>query len=199
MVRDTTLAMLGVPQSQRRQLDEGYPGGTVQFIVDRVETVFRTLPLKDNYFWRVYLTGEYAADCCPEYLKPENFQRLKAGLIDRISVHTNSLLGYLNGHEGEISRFVLLDHMDWLYSNAQDALAGEWQAIADHASNDCRVIWRSAGLQVDFVDPILIRTAGRTHALGERLQYHTELANRLHKQDRVNTYGSFYIADLAAA
>ncbi len=50
---DETLALLGIPLSQRRQLDNGYPGGTVQFIVDRVESVFRTLPLHDDYFWRL--------------------------------------------------------------------------------------------------------------------------------------------------
>ena len=197
--RNVTLAMLGVPQSQRQQLDTGYPGGTVQFIVDRVETVFRTLPLFDNYFWRVYLTGTYTPQCCPEYLKPDNFERLKNGLADRISVATNSVLGFLNGHPGTISRYVLLDHMDWLYCNAQDVLAAEWQAIVDHAANDCRMIWRSAGLTVDFVDPIPVSSGGRTRPLGEWLRYDTQLASQLHQRDRVNTYGSFYIADLVAA
>ncbi|QDT51906.1 hypothetical protein Pan258_60030 [Symmachiella dynata] len=199
MNRDMTMALLGVPQSQRRQIDTGYPGGTVQFIVDRVETVFRTLPLYDNYFWRVYLTGEYTRACCPEYLKPHNFELLKNGLVDRISVQTNSVLGFLDQHPGTISRYVLLDHMDWLYSNAQDVLAAEWQAMADHATPDCRLIWRSAGLKVDFVDPILVKSGGRARPIGERLHYHTPLAEQLHQKDRVNTYGSFFIADLAAA
>jgi S-adenosylmethionine-diacylglycerol 3-amino-3-carboxypropyl transferase len=33
--------------------------------------------------------------------------------------------------------------------------------------------------------------------LPELLTYHKELANQLHQLDRVHTYGSFYIADLA--
>lgn len=197
--RDLTFAMLGVPRSQRQQLDEGYPGGIVQFIVDRVETVFRVLPLHDNYFWRVYLTGQYTPTCCPEYLKEENFERLKDGLVDRIDVHTDSLLGFLSSYRATISRYVLLDHMDWMHTHAQQVLAAEWQAIVDRAAETCRLLWRSAGLQVDFVDPILIESGGRTHAVGERLQYHPELTDRLHKQDRVNTYGSFYVADLAPA
>ncbi|EMI19810.1 hypothetical protein RMSM_03261 [Rhodopirellula maiorica SM1] len=30
------------------------------------------------------------------------------------------------------------------------------------------------------------------------LNYHSDLATDLHSRDRVHTYGSFYIADLAA-
>ena len=72
------------------------------------------MPLRDNYFWRVYLTGQYTPDCCPEYLRPANFARLKAGLVDRVSIHHTSVAGYLEKHDEPISRFVLLDHMDWL-------------------------------------------------------------------------------------
>lgn len=194
--RDATMAMLGVPRSQRRQLDEGYPGGIVQFIVDRIETVFSRLPLADNYFWRVYLTGQYTRQCCPEYLKPENFERLRDGVADRVTTHTNSALGFLESHHGQINRFVLLDHMDWLYSNYQDVLAAEWQGIVDRAAPNARLIWRSAGLKVDFVDPIQVQVNGSSATMGDLLHYHPELAAELHPIDRVNTYGSFYIADL---
>ncbi|MFG0332262.1 MAG: DUF3419 family protein [Maioricimonas sp. JB049] len=196
--RDATLALLGVPRSQRRQLDEGYPGGVVQFIVDRIETVFADRPLHDNYFWRVYLTGSYTEQCCPEYLKPENFQRLKDGLVDRVEVHTNSILGFLDENDVAISRYVLLDHMDWLWANLRDVLSAEWQAIHDRAAANTRIIWRSAGLDVDFVDPITINGKHGPTSLGELLTYNPELARELHERDRVNTYGSFYIADLTA-
>lgn len=193
--RDTTMAMLGVPRSQRKQLDEGYPGGIVQFIVDRIETVFAKLPLHDNYFWRVYLTGQYTPTCCPEYLKAENFDRLRS-VVDQVTTHTNSVLGFLEGSPEQISRFILLDHMDWLYSHYQDVLTAEWQGIVDRAAPGARVLWRSAGLKVDFVDPIVVRANGQSRRMEELLDYQTDLAARLHPIDRVNTYGSFYIADL---
>jgi len=196
--RDATFALLGVPRSQRRQLDECYPGGIVQFVIDRVESVFSRLPLCDNYFWRVYLTGRYAADCCPQYLYRENFERLKNGLVERVSAHTVSLLGFLHGHTGRISRFVLLDHMDWLYANFPRVLANEWQAIIDRAAPAARAIWRSAGLRVDFVDPIEVKTARGTKAVGDLLQYDNDLAQSLHACDRVNTYGSFQVATIFA-
>jgi S-adenosylmethionine-diacylglycerol 3-amino-3-carboxypropyl transferase len=52
-------------------------------------------------------------------------------------------------------------------------------------------------MSVDFVDPLTVSSAGRRFRLSELLRYHPELASRLHAADRVRTYGSFYIADLA--
>lgn len=197
--RDSTMSMLGVPRCQRLQIETQYPGGILQFIKDRVDDVFAKRPINDNYFWRVYLTGEYTPECCPEYLRPENFEKLKNGLVDRISTHTTTVADFLKHHDGSISRFILLDHMDWLYNHYPEALAEEWQAITDRAADQTRILWRSAGLSVDFVDPINVRRGTKTTAVGDMLNYQTDLASRLHAQDRVNTYGSFYIADMTAA
>ena len=49
-----------------------------------------------------------------------------------------------NGDREPISRFVLLDHMDWMSSYHPDALREEWLAILDRASADARIIFRSA-------------------------------------------------------
>ncbi|QDV16478.1 hypothetical protein Pan153_11070 [Gimesia panareensis] len=196
MRRDLTLSMLGVPRAQRTQIDQGYPGGIVQFVIDRIETVFTNRSLQDNYFWRVYLTGSYEPDCCPEYLKPENFERLKGGLVDRISVNTNTVEGFLQQHPGTISRYVLLDHMDWMAGAQPQLLQSEWQAIVDRAAEQTRIIWRSAGMEVDFIDPLQVQHQGQSTRVGELLSYQNQLADELHQRDRVNTYGSFYIADL---
>lgn len=197
--RDTTLSLLGVPRPQRKQLERKYPGGIAQFVRDRVEMVFSRLSLADNYFWRVYLTGQYTPECCPNYLKRQHFERLKNGLVDRISVRTDSLLGFLRTHPQRITRFVLLDHMDWLCENMHDVLADEWQAIIDRSAPGARVLFRSAGLEVDYVDPLTVRLQGRTRRLGDLLRYDGDLARDLHAVDRVNTYGSFYIADVLSA
>lgn len=196
MNRDTTLSMVGVPKAQRRQIDKQYDGGVVKFVEDAVEAVFTKLPLADNYFWRAYMTGSYTRDCCPEYLKPDNFQRLKSGLVDRISVHTDSVQAFLEKHDGQISRFVLLDHMDWLSDRFFPWLEGEWQAIVQRSSSDARILWRSGGLRTDFIDRVQVQMNGQTRQLPELLRFHSALANELHERDRVHTYGSFYIADL---
>ena len=197
MNRDTTLSMVGVPKAQRRQVETQYEGGIVKFVQDCVETVFAKLPISDNYFWRVYLTGEYAPECCPEYLTADGFARLKGGLVERISVHTNSVQGFLEQHQGTISRYVLLDHMDWLSDKFFPLLELEWQAILDRAATGTRILWRSGGLRTDFLDRVQVTQAGQLRRLPELLTYHQELADELHAKDRVHTYGRFYIADLA--
>jgi S-adenosylmethionine-diacylglycerol 3-amino-3-carboxypropyl transferase len=199
IARDTTLSLVGVPGPQRRQVEKDYAGGIAGFVEDSLDAVFSQLPLHDNYFWRVYLTGKYTPDCCPEYLRPENFQLLKDGLVDRIRVHTATIRDFLAEHDGAVSRFILLDHMDWMSSACHPELQREWQAIVDRAAPQSRILFRSGGLDVDYVDPLPVRIQGRRREVGELLTYHRTLAEELHPKDRVHTYGSFHIADLALA
>jgi S-adenosylmethionine-diacylglycerol 3-amino-3-carboxypropyl transferase len=198
MNRDATLSLVGVPRAQRTQVESQYEGGIVKFVQDCVDAVFGTLPLADNYFWRVYMTGEYSRDCCPEYLTETGFERLKGGLAERVSVHTESVQGFLEQNDVAISRYVLLDHMDWLSTKYFPLLEAEWQAILDRATPNARVIWRSGGLRTDYVDRVQVRLNGQTRQIGEVLDYHRDLATELHQKCRVHTYGSFYIADVAA-
>lgn len=196
MNRDTTLSMLGVPKAQRRQIDQQYPGGIVKFVEDSLEAVFAKLPIQDNYFWRVYITGSYTPYCCPEYLKEENFDRLKNGLVDQLRVHTHSVQGFLERYEGTINRFVLLDHMDWLSDHFFPWLESEWQAILKRAAPNTRILWRSGGLRTDFINDVFVTAGSDKVRLNDLLTYDTATADQLHQLDRVHTYGSFYIADL---
>lgn len=196
--RDSTLSMLGVPKAQRMQIDKQYPGGILSFIQDSMEAVFAKLPIHENYFWRVYITGQYTETCCPEYLKPDNFQQLKSTNVEGLSLHTDSVQGFLEKSDQKISRFILLDHMDWLSEHLFPMLELEWQAILDKASDNARVLWRSGGLRTDFIERVQVMKDGKQLALPELLTYHEEKAAALHELDRVHTYGSFYIADLAA-
>lgn len=196
MNRDTTLSLLGVPKAQRRQIEKQYEGGIIKYVQDCLDAVFAELPIGDNYFWRVYATGHYTPACCPEYLEEENFMKLKGGLVDRISVHTCTVEEFLRSNDVKISRFVLLDHMDWLSDQLYDALVAEWDAILDRAAEKTRILWRSGGLRTEYIDTVPVEKGGKKRNLSEYLQYNRELAGDLHKKDRVHTYGSFYIADL---
>ncbi len=194
--RDTTMSMLGVPLAQRRQIEATYSGDLARFIQDCIEGAFVKLPMKDNYFWRLYINGRYTRACCPEYLVADNFERLKEGLVDRVSTHTASVQAFLEGHQGSISRYVLLDHMDWLSDHFFPLLESEWQAIVNRAAPNARAIWRSGGFNTDFVQEVRVNVDGRTRRTKELLHFHTDLAKRLHERDRVHTYGSFAIADI---
>lgn len=194
--RDTTMAMLGVPRAQRRQIEATYDGDLVRYIQECMEGVFVRLPMRDNYFWRLYMNGCYTRSCCPTYLEEANFTRLKEGLVDRVTTHTDSVQGFLEKHPGKISKFILLDHMDWLSDHFFPLLESEWQAIVDKAAPHSRLIWRSGGFNTDFIDSVHVKIAGQTTKVNDLLDYNTQLAQELHPQDRVHTYGSFFIAQM---
>ncbi|RMF43816.1 MAG: DUF3419 family protein [Planctomycetota bacterium] len=198
MKRDSTLSLLGVPKAQRMQIDKQYPGGILQFVQDSVEAVFAKLPIQDNYFWRVYITGRYTHECCPEYLKPASFQKLKDQRVGNVSVHTDSVQGFLEKSDRKMSHFVLLDHMDWLSAHLFPMLELEWQAILNRAADNARILWRSGGLRTDFIDQVRVQHQGQQVQLPRLLKFYPEWAAELHQRDRVHTYGSFYIADLLA-
>jgi S-adenosylmethionine-diacylglycerol 3-amino-3-carboxypropyl transferase len=193
--RSVTLSLIGVPGPQRDQITTQYPGGVARFIRDAVEKVVTELPFSDNYFWRVYFQGYYTAACCPEYLKPVNFGRLRA-LLPRLRVHTATVTDFLRRAEPGLSRFVLLDHMDWMNCHQPQGLVDEWNAILARARPGARVLYRSAGLRVTYLDHLRVHHRHLQRRLGELLHQHPRLAADLHARDRVHTYGSFYIADL---
>lgn len=193
--RSFTLTLLGVPWPQADQITSQYPGGVSQFIRDSLEAVVCKLPFSNNYFWRVYFQGFYTPDCCPEYLKAENFDRLR-GLLPRLNIATGTVTDFLRNTTPGLSRFVLLDHMDWMSCNNPQGLVEEWNAILGTARPGSRAIFRSAGLRVNFLDHLPVQYQGQTRELGSLLRYNLDLARQLHERDRVHTYGSFHIVDL---
>ena len=62
-------------------------------------------------------------------------------------------------HDGTFARA-----MDGMAAFARPVLAQEWQAIINRATPDCRILWRSGGVKVDFIDPIEYQ-----HSLGAAL------------------------------
>lgn len=192
---DVILSMLGVPKAQRDYLERTCARSVSDFMEDCMEAVFTRLSTADNYFWRLYLFGRHTRECCPEYLKEENFERLKGGLVDRIQLHTNDLTSFLKFHPETFSHYVLLDHMDWLSHQDSSLLTAEWQEILNRARAGAKMLWRSGGFHVDYVDPLKVQFGGCSHRLGDILKYDHTTAAECHARDRVHTYGSFYIAE----
>ena len=196
MSRDATLSLVGVPPAQRKQVETQYEGGILKFVHDCVESVFARLPLADNYFWRVYMQGQYTATCCPEYLKPENFQKLKDGLVDRVEVYTDSVQGFLE--KAPAGSPVSSSSITW--TGLPGTCCPSWSKSGSGSfagQPPARLIWRSGGFCTDFVDRLRVDVAGHRREVGELLSYQRQLAGKLHQKCRVHTYGSFHIADLA--
>lgn len=192
--RQLTMSLLGVPYPQRREVQAQHAEGVAGFIRECFEYVFRQLPVWDNYFWGLYVRGHYSPECCPEYLKEENFAALKGGVAERVIPHTGTVTEFLRGCDQPISRFVLLDHMDWMASYYPEALVEEWEAILARATPDARILFRSAHARPAYLERMQIQ--GQT--LRQRLRFHDDWAQRLSLLDRVHTYAGFHIADLPA-
>jgi S-adenosylmethionine-diacylglycerol 3-amino-3-carboxypropyl transferase len=197
--RGITMSMLGVPYPQheevRRQHAQGVPG----FVREAVGYVCRQLPIRTNYFWRLYVEGGFDRQCCPEYLKRDNFLALKGGLVDRIAIHTATVTQFLNGTDERISRYVLLDHMDWMSSFYPLALSEEWEAILGHAAPGARILFRSAHAEPSYLDDIAINWRGARARVLDFLSLQRDLAARLQPLDRVHTYAGLHVADVRAS
>ncbi len=180
-----TMAFIGVPSPQLHLIEHRYPGGLESYVQDKLRQVFSDVSIQDNYFWRVYLTGSYTADCCPRYLEPENFAALQQRL-ERIRIHTATVTEFLQAHPGVYSHFVLLDHQDWLAWHDTQALLEEWRQIFANSRPGTRILLRSAGPDLDFLP----------ETVTARLRFSQELTQPLHLMDRVGTYGSLHLAEV---
>ena len=192
--RQLTMSLLGVPHPQRRLVQHQHAGGVAGFIREAIEYVFRNLPVKDNYFWRVYLTGAYTRECCPRYLTEAGFAALKGGLVDRIETHTCTVTEFLQAGDEPISRFVLLDHMDWMSSYHPAALIEEWNHILQRAAPEARLLLRSAHANPPFLD--WLRVGPDSCRLKDVASFDVTQAAHLQQEDRVHTYAGFVIASL---
>jgi len=180
-----TMAMLGVPRAQIELVENGAAGGIADYIKTKMEHVLTKVPLLDNYFWRVYATGRYTPECCPNYLRPELMDRLRARTA-RIKTYSTTIAHFLRCNPGTYTHFVLLDHQDWLASHNMSALREEWDLLLSHSRRGTRILMRSASPEINFI-PAAVR---------EQLKFFPELANRLHTQDRVGTYGCTMLAEV---
>jgi S-adenosylmethionine-diacylglycerol 3-amino-3-carboxypropyl transferase len=183
--RPAFMSMVGVPRAQIQLIEDRYPGGLSSYIKDKLRHVFTEVPMPSNYFWRVYLTGTYSPNCCPNYLKAENFERLRQH-IHKIKTHNTTLAKFLAQHPGPYTHYILLDHQDWMAGHAPEELKAEWELILKNSQPKTKILFRSAGIDHSFLP----------HSAKSALQFKPELSDPLHWQDRVGTYGSLHFAEV---
>ena len=179
-------SMLGVPKAQQHLAAHYFPDGMTGYVRHCFRHVFTSLPLTDNYFWKLYFYGRYSPNCCPNYLHPEHFDTL-ADRSPRIQTHTASLSDFLKTNPGQYTHFVLLDHQDWLAAHLRSALDEEWQLILANAAPGAKVLLRSAAFELSFL-PDFVR---------EHVQFDREAAARSEANDRVGTYASTWLGTIA--
>ncbi len=177
------MTMLGVPRPQVNLIRKTYPDGLCGFVSDKLRHVFTEIPISDNYFWRVYVRGEYSPSCCPNYLKVENFETLRKN-IHRIKTYTNTVTEFLKNNPEQYSHFILLDHQDWLAWQDPESLSEEWKQILKNSYPGTKILLRSAGADMSFLPESI--TSGLT--------FFPSVTKKIHTTDRVGTYGSLHLA-----
>jgi len=110
-------------------------------------------------------------------LTQEGFSALKAGLVGRIETQTGTVTEFLQDGSEPITRFVLLDHMDWMSSYHPAALVEESNAILERAAPTARILLRSAHANLPFLD--WLRAGPQQGRLDEVVDFDIELAARL--------------------
>lgn len=178
-------SMLGVPQTQQILAKKAYREGMAGYLKQCFRRVFTEQNLSDNYFWKVYLMGEYAEDCSPNYLRREHFDTLK-DRVNRLQTHTQTLSAFLQQNPGQYTHFILLDHQDWLAANDRPALREEWQLILQNSAPNAKILMRSAAANVDFIPGFVY----------DSVKFNAKKAATSLESDRVGTYASVLLGEV---
>lgn len=183
--RPMMTTLLGVPRPQVQLIKQEYDTGMLGFLRHSFRHLFTEVPIHDNYFWRAYMTGSYTKDCCPNYLKEDNFSTLQNN-VSRVTYHTQTISEFLQQNPANYTHFILLDHQDWLAWHMPEALQEEWELILANSQTGTKVLLRSAAPTLDFL-PQNVQDA---------LRFSPEITEPIHKTDRVGTYSSLHFAEV---
>ena len=130
--------LVGVPTKQLELI-----GNLNDFFIYFFKYVIFNNELKKNYFFYPYCNGSFSEECCPDYLKEENYLKVRDRL-ERITIHTDFIENVCKkvSEKGDvITKAILLDHMDWL---EEGQIMKEWEIYKKYCDKDCIYLWRSA-------------------------------------------------------
>ncbi len=186
-----TMFGLGIPPQQYDELKTGLGDGKtiIDIYRERVRRLACNFPIDENYFaWQAF-ARRYDLEnrkAVPEYLKNENYEKLKAN-ADRLATVIGSATDVIkNSETGTFNRFVFLDAQDWMNADQMTEL---WSAVAEKAEPGSRIIFRTAGA-ASPVEKCLPKE------LLSRFTYHRAISEELFAQDRSSIYGGFHLYSL---
>lgn len=153
------------------------------YVKERLEYALTAVPIYDNYFLSVTVTGRFRGNRVPPYLLAENFDALRENL-HRMRIVNGWLGPYLDTlPPGSVDKFNLLDIFDWM---TPEMFESTLNSVLRAASPHARLIYRSGSYKLEPPE-----------AIRRRLVHHEELSRELLAIDRSATYGSFYVFSLA--
>lgn len=181
-----TLSFLGIPDSQAKLVDvHNDYHNMYDFIVGSLRTVFKEFPLSQNYFWYLYIKGQYSKETCPNYLKEENFDLLKSN-VHKVKLVTDTFFNQLaNSPASSYSHIILLDHFDWFWEDKAMQLK-VWEEIKRIAKPNAKILFRSAASNRDYLIP----------EIQSGINYRDDLTSGFTNRGRVGTYGSVNFGEI---
>lgn len=177
---------LGIPPNQYDELVSASNGNVATLFRDRLARLACDFPISDNYFaWQAF-GRKYdveAREAIPDYLREDTYELLK-GRVDSVQTLLASMTDHLAGLPAKSrDRYVLLDAQDWM---TVDQITALWTQITRTASDDARVIFRTAGEDSPLERKLPPEIIGQW-------RYEKEESEAFHRQDRSSIYGGFHI------
>ena len=156
---------------------------TGEVFLSRFDRACTTLPIAENPYLWMLLRGETGPlEYATPYLRPENYPRLRSGLLDRLSWQTVELEVLLTeAPEGTYSKVNLSDVFEYMSEEHSDAL---FALLADRLRGGGRIAYWN-----------LLVERSRPAYMADLIHRHTDLAHALLKKDRAWFYGAFHIEE----
>lgn len=183
-----TMFGLGIPPQQYDELKTDLNGKqtVIDIYRERVRRLACDYPINENYFaWQAF-ARKYDTEnrrAVPEYLKRENYDKLRANANGLETVIGSATDLVKNSESGTFNRFVFLDAQDWMNADQMNEL---WSAIAEKGQPGSRIIFRTAGSASPIETNLPPDLRGQFH-------YESDLSKELFKQDRASIYGGFHL------
>jgi S-adenosylmethionine-diacylglycerol 3-amino-3-carboxypropyl transferase len=149
-------------------------------ILERSRHALSEIPTTTNPYLTYIVTGNFAPEALPRYLRPEHHAAIRAGL-DRVRlVHD----GVANAATGRFAGFNLSDVFEYM---AGDEHARTYGRLLDAATPGARLAYWN-----------MLVPRGIPPALAGRVQPLTALAAELHARDRAWFYSRFHVDEVRA-
>ena len=146
---------------------------------EKAKRALTELPIKENYFLRYILLGNYDERFLPPYLRKENYELIKRRL-NRIKIITDSCDNFFQQLPADsISKFNFTNIFEWISEEAFENLLKETTRVA---KNGAVITYRN--LLVPRVHP---------ESLSENLQSEKMLAQQLHDKDLSFIYNNYVV------
>jgi len=167
----------GVPKRQIDLITERDERSIIEYL-KHVANVFCEIKLDNNHYYYLVTHGKYTKDCCPLYLKEENYETLiKSVSQGSIEIKDGTFLESLQ--QKLYSKVILMDHMDW-----NDVLYNTNLARALSINCSDMILLRSASVFPPYIE-ILTNYGFLMECINSHCTHNV--------CDKVNTYASTWV------